>query len=122
MVMKPAIAPAPVKKQRTIRKRIVEAPKPVEKGKVELSDGFCQTEVNDDGLWQKQDGWIVNVDEDVLARALWRRAMRYVGCPSCKGAGDFLKNVVEVRSERQAKTLRISRRLSTVVANTVLTT
>jgi len=51
--------------------------------------------VNDDGLWQKQDGWVINTDEDVLAKALWRRAIRFVSCPCCKGAGEFLKNAIE---------------------------
>ncbi|GMH48833.1 hypothetical protein TL16_g00386 [Triparma laevis f. inornata] len=95
VITKPAVPVGPPKKQRTFKKKIVEIKPIVEKGPVERADGFCQTEVNDDGLWQKQDGWIINVDEDVLARALWRRALRFVGCPCCKGAGEFLQNVVE---------------------------
>lgn len=62
---------------------------------VELAESMCQTEVNDDGLWQKQDGWVINTDEDVLAKALWRRAIRFVSCPCCKGAGEFLMNAIE---------------------------
>ncbi|GMH90704.1 hypothetical protein TrVE_jg5982 [Triparma verrucosa] len=96
IITKPAIPVGTVpKKKRVFKKKIIEIKPVVEKGPVERSDGFCQTEVNDDGLWQKQDGWIINVDEDVLARALWRRALRFVGCPCCKGAGEFLQNVVQ---------------------------
>jgi hypothetical protein len=41
-------------------KEVVRSPSP-EKRVVELATTTCQTEVNDDGLWQKQDGWVINV-------------------------------------------------------------
>ena len=86
------------KRKPKAKKIVVKAPSP-EKKVVELKEGTSQTEVNDDGLWQRQDGWVINVDEDVLAKALWRRAIRFAACPCCQGAGEFLKNAIEMSKD-----------------------
>jgi len=88
--------PEPVKEVVTIANKIIQ-----------MSDASSQTEVNDDGLWQKQDGWVVQTSEDVLARALWRRAIRYASCPCCQGAGEFMKMIVDQSKMKHKKKLAI---------------
>lgn len=49
-----------------------------------------QTEVDDFGLWHKQDGWIFPITGTIVARNHWKRACRFAGCPSCKGVGRYM--------------------------------
>ena len=53
-------------------------------------DSSSQTEVNEQGLWDKQDGWTLPVTGTLTARQRWRAAMRFSKCPKCKGTGDFI--------------------------------
>jgi len=102
MDLKPGKRIKRFKKPEPVKEAVV-----IEKKVVEMAENSCQTETNCDGLWQKQDGWIVSTSDDVLARALWRRAVRYASCPCCKGAGEFLKMIVEQSKHKQKKKLAI---------------
>ena len=42
------------------------------KAAVESRECAVQTEVNDDGLWNKADGWPLEPSKCVIARLLWR--------------------------------------------------
>ena len=53
-------------------------------------DGGSQTEVDEQGLWDKQDGWSLPVTGTLVARQRWRAAIRFSKCPKCKGTGDFI--------------------------------
>ena len=53
-------------------------------------DGSSQTEVDDHGIWDKQDGWTLPISGTVLARQQWRRAIMFAKCPSCRGIGQFV--------------------------------
>mmetsp|Transcript_13000 Transcript_13000/g.19601 ORF Transcript_13000/g.19601 Transcript_13000/m.19601 type:complete len:1143 (-) Transcript_13000:175-3603(-) len=56
----------------------------------ETSDAETQTEVDDFGAFDRQNGWTLPIKGTVLARNLWRRASRYALCPSCRGTSKFL--------------------------------
>jgi predicted nucleic acid-binding Zn-ribbon protein len=57
-------------------------------------DSATQTEVNDDdGLWDRQDGWILPVSSYIIARARWRASLNFVTCPSCRGIGRYIAQV-----------------------------
>jgi hypothetical protein len=49
-----------------------------------------QTEVDDFGLWHKQDGWVFPIAGTIVARNHWKRAGRFASCPSCKGVGRYM--------------------------------
>ena len=53
-----------------------------------------QTELDDDGLWDKQNGWPVQVSSLVLVKLMWRRGARFAACPACRGVGKF-KDAIE---------------------------
>lgn len=53
-----------------------------------------QTEVDDFGLWDKQDGWVFPISGTIIARNQWKRACRFANCPSCKGVGRYLIRAV----------------------------
>ena len=59
------------------------------KRSVETNEMSTQTEVDDFGLWHKQDGWTLPISGTILARNLWKKACRFATCPSCKGIGMF---------------------------------
>ncbi|KAL7692247.1 putative calcium binding protein [Plasmopara halstedii] len=44
-----------------------------------------QTEVDDDGLWNVQDGIPCFVSKSVMHRSMWRRFSAFVACKNCKG-------------------------------------
>ena len=44
-----------------------------------------QTEVDEFGVWDKQDGWVLPVTGTVVARARWKKSLKFAHCPSCKG-------------------------------------
>lgn len=49
-----------------------------------------EPQVNEHGLWDKQDGWIIPISSTVAARNLWHRAIRFASCPSCKGVHRYM--------------------------------
>lgn len=57
-------------------------------------DSSCQTDVSEeDGLWDKQDGWILPISSHVLARKRWRQAINFATCPACRGVGRYIAQV-----------------------------
>lgn len=61
-----------------------------------LRDNFCQTQVTDVGLWDKQDGWVMPISQTARIRLLWRKAMRFAACPACRGVGKYVHKVAAV--------------------------
>lgn len=53
-------------------------------------DSSSQTEVDEMGVWDKQDGWSLPISGTLVARRRWREAIRFAKCPKCKGNGDFI--------------------------------
>jgi hypothetical protein len=49
-----------------------------------------QTEVDEHGVWDKQDGWFLPVSGTRLARQRWKSGLHFASCPQCKGAGNFI--------------------------------
>lgn len=70
-----------------------------------------QTQVDEYGIWDKSDGWILPISGTVVARQQWRRAIKFAKCPNCKGIGSFIGQV--------AKLLILQQRGQSVVANQV---
>lgn len=56
-------------------------------------DNSTQTEVEDDGFWDRQDGWILPISRSVVARSRWRQAINFALCPSCRGVGKYIAKV-----------------------------
>lgn len=52
-------------------------------------DEETQTDIDDFGVFDKQDGWVLPISGTVAVRNRWRRAMKFAGCPNCKGIGTF---------------------------------
>lgn len=55
-----------------------------------LADNFCQTEVDEHGLWDRTDGWILPLSGTTEARIRWRRAIAFAKCPSCRGVPKYV--------------------------------
>jgi len=49
-----------------------------------------QTEVDENGLWDKQDGWTLPISGTIIARKRWKKAIEFSKCPSCHGIGQFV--------------------------------
>lgn len=49
-----------------------------------------QTQVDEHGIWDKQDGWFLPVSGTRQARIRWRAALNFASCPQCRGAGHFI--------------------------------
>ena len=60
-----------------------------------------QTEVDDLGLWDKKDGWVLPITGTLLARQRWRRALEFAKCPQCKGIGKFIGYVAILLKQMQ---------------------
>ena len=52
-----------------------------------------QTEVDENGLWDKQDGWTMPISATRVIRSRWRAALDFARCPSCRGSGKFVASV-----------------------------
>ena len=71
-----------------------------------LRDNSCQTQVTDNGLWDKQDGWIMPISHTARIRALWRRGMKFAACPACRGVGKYVHKVGAIlRAVKRGKEL-----------------
>jgi hypothetical protein len=46
--------------------------------------------VDEQGIWDKTDGWNMPISGTVVARQRWREAIKYAKCPNCKGTGNFV--------------------------------
>lgn len=57
---------------------------------VPVTDMWCQTLTDDDGLWDIQDGCVREISRDRFLRFQWQHARRFASCPACKGAGSCL--------------------------------
>ncbi|CAM9105500.1 unnamed protein product, partial [Hapterophycus canaliculatus] len=68
----------------------------------ESSERWCQTAVNDDGLWDYQDGLTRNVSRDVHLRIRWQALRRFASCPSCHGLGPFT-TVVTAKGDKSKR-------------------
>ncbi len=64
-------------------------------------DNFTQTQVDEYGIWDKQDGWNLPISGTVLARQQWRRALTFASCPSCKGNGKFIALCAKLLKQAQ---------------------
>jgi hypothetical protein len=64
--------------------------KEVEGEKPEYLDMGTQTEVDDLGLWDVADGWVLPISKSVEVRRKWRRAFEFARCPNCRGVGGFV--------------------------------
>lgn len=53
-------------------------------------DSSIQTEVDESGIWDKQDGWTLPISGTIVARRRWREAIKFAKCPKCRGKGDFV--------------------------------
>lgn len=97
-------------------KKPAEAVEP-SKPRVMMITVGTQTEVDDFGLWHKQDGWIFPISGTIIARNQWKRAGRFASCPSCKGVGRYLIKAAtqfhkfqrgELENDAQMKSFRTS--------------
>jgi hypothetical protein len=50
-------------------------------------DMETQTEVDDFGVFHRQDGWVLPISGTAAVRNRWHRATKFAGCPHCKGIG-----------------------------------
>jgi hypothetical protein len=64
-------------------------------------DNFTQTQVDEYGIWDKQDGWNLPISGTVIARQQWRRALTFASCPSCKGNGKFIALCAKLLKQAQ---------------------
>lgn len=57
-----------------------------------------QTEIDfeEEGLWDKQHGWILPISKNCLIRKKWRQVLNYSRCPSCHGNGQFISQVASI--------------------------
>lgn len=74
-------------------------------------ENSTQTEVDDQGIWDKQGGWIMPISGTVIARNRWRQATKFAACPSCRGTGKFVMSVAALlrrlqRGEVDSETTR----------------
>jgi hypothetical protein len=60
-----------------------------------------QTEVDDLGLWDKKDGWVLPITGTLLARQRWRKALEFAKCPQCRGIGKFIGYVAILLKQMQ---------------------
>lgn len=59
-----------------------------------LQDNQTQTIVDDNGLWDKQDGWKeLPISKTRLARHHWREAINFTTCKACRGIGNYIYQV-----------------------------
>ena len=58
--------------------------------KMPTKESSTQTQVDEMGLWDKQDGWVLPISSSEEARKKWRMAFRVATCPQCKGVGGFV--------------------------------
>lgn len=71
-----------------------------------LRDNSCQTNVTDNGLWDKQDGWVMPISQTARIRAMWRRGMKFAACPACRGVGKYVHKVGAIlRAVKRGKEL-----------------
>ena len=60
-----------------------------------------QTEVDENGLWDKQDGWSLPITGTLIARYRWRQAILFSRCPSCRGIGQFVALTAKLLKQLQ---------------------
>ena len=65
------------------------------------ANASIQTEVDELGLWDKKDGWILPITGTLLARQRWRRACEFAKCPQCRGIGKFVGYVAILLKQMQ---------------------
>ena len=50
-----------------------------------------QTDVDDFGVFDRREGWVLPISGTVAVRNRWKRGMRFAGCPHCKGIGTEIR-------------------------------
>jgi hypothetical protein len=57
---------------------------------IPTAEACQQTEVSEeDGLWDKQDGWTMPLSKTRTIRSLWRKSLQFASCPSCRGVNAY---------------------------------
>ena len=69
----------------------------------------------EEGLWDKQNGWMLPISKNALVRSRWRKAFNYARCPSCRGSGQYVSQIAALM--RQC----VSGGVATNVADTIRT-
>ncbi|CAM9202957.1 unnamed protein product [Scytosiphon promiscuus] len=69
----------------------------------ESNESWCQTTVNDDGLWDYQDGLTRQVSRNIYLRLRWQALRRFASCPSCHGLGPF--TTVNTKADKSKRIL-----------------
>lgn len=59
-----------------------------------------QTLVDEHGLWDKQDGWILPISNSRLARQRWRLSINFASCPSCRGVPKFFREIIAMKGSK----------------------
>ena len=60
-----------------------------------------QTEVDECGVWDKQDGWTLPICGTLIARQRWRKAIKFSQCPACHGIGAFIATAARLLKAMQ---------------------
>lgn len=86
--------------------RVKQAAKPnIDVSKIEFKrpkvDNSSQTQVDEYGIWDKQDGWNLPISGTIVARQQWRKALNFASCPSCKGNGKFIALCAKLLKQAQ---------------------
>ena len=63
---------------------------------VDQTTSETQTQVDEYGVWDKQDGWVMPISGTAVARSRWRQGLHFAACPSCKGQGKFVGSVARL--------------------------
>lgn len=67
------------------------------------SSESTQTEVDEYGLWDRSDGWLLPLSKTNEIRQRWRASARFASCPSCKGSGTFVVGVAALLRRMQRR-------------------
>ena len=90
------------RREALLRKEIAEMPKGVSLAdltkaatktsdfKRPKADADTQTEVDEEGVWDRKDGWTLPIKGTIIARHRWREAYEFAKCPGCHGVGNFI--------------------------------
>lgn len=86
---------------------------------VPTADACQQTEVSEeDGLWDKQDGWMMPLSKTRAIRSLWRKSLQFASCPSCRGVNAYA-HMVGSSSSSSSMLRRIKRSSDAVIGDKV---
>jgi cell division septum initiation protein DivIVA len=77
---------------------------------IPTAEACQQTEVSEeDGLWDKQDGWTMPLSKTRAIRSLWRKSLQFASCPSCRGVNAYAHMVGSSSSSSSSSSSMLQR-------------